>query len=460
MDARPWRPRRLSAPGSPWREPLWARVSYGPIDYQDSTTIPPRRRRTGRNRLDEIDPEILATLPKSSAFRCASGKRCSASRSRKSTMTAEEGRRGWQRGMVVSRSMRCSTRYSVATTFQAELAKAGVLFMPISEALAEASRSGEEISRHRGAGPPTIFFANAQPRRCVLRRLLRLRGRRAVAPARWSSRPISASTSAIPASFERTLIIADKGSYVSYLGRLHGADARREPAARRPWSSLIALDDAEIKYSTIQNWYPGDAQRPRRRLTTSSPNAGLCRGHELEDFLDPARDRLGHYLEISELQSWPRRPILAANSIRSQSPTGPPAGRFRHQRCCISARTRRAASISKGIRLPASRTIPIRGLVMPTANCQGRGRQLLPIATRCSSATDAAHTRCPISRRRMPPPCSSMRRTTSKDLRGHVVLLPAARALGGRRGGAGGERPSSRTCCSSCRWNSRSRLRS
>src|SRR3977135_2604650 len=110
------------------REPLWARVSYGPIDYQDLYYYSAPKKKDGPKSLDEIDPEILATYEKlgiplrereapreppqprkSPASRCASGKRCSASRSRKSTMTARKQARV-ATGMVVSRSMRCSTR--------------------------------------------------------------------------------------------------------------------------------------------------------------------------------------------------------------------------------------------------------------------------------------------------------------------------------------------------------------
>ena len=140
--------------------------------------------------------------------------------------------------------------------------------------------------------------------------------------------------------FERTLIIADKGAYVSYLEGCT-APMRDENQLHAAVVELIALDDAEIKYSTIQNWYPGDAERPRRRLQFRHQARRLPR-QELEDLLDPARDRLGHHLEISELhparRQFARRVLLDRRSPTATSRSIPAP------RCCISARTRRAGS--------------------------------------------------------------------------------------------------------------------
>ena len=184
---------------------------------------------------------------------------------------------------------------SVATTFQDELAKAGVLFMPISEAL---QKHPELVKKYLGTVVPISdnFFA-------TLNSAVFSDGSFVYVPPGVRC-PMELSTyfrinERNTGQFERTLIIADKGSYVSYLEGCT-APMRDENQLHAAVVELIALDDAEIKYSTIQNWYPGDANGQRRRLQFRHQARRLPR-HELEDFLDPARDRLGHHLEISEL---------------------------------------------------------------------------------------------------------------------------------------------------------------
>ena len=118
--------------------------------------------------------------------------------------------------------------------------------------------------------------------------------------------------------FERTLIIADEGSYVSYLEGCT-APQRDENQLHAAVVELVALDDAEIKYSTVQNWYPGD-RKGRAASTISSPSAATAAATQFEDLLDPGRDRLGDHLEISELHP-ARRRFASANSIRSPSRT-------------------------------------------------------------------------------------------------------------------------------------------
>jgi Fe-S cluster assembly protein SufB len=144
---------------------------------------------------------------------------------------------------------------SVVTTFKEELAKAGVIFCSISEAIRE---HPELVKKYLGSVVPvTRQLLRDAEQRGLFRRLLRLHPRRACA-ARWSCRPISASTRKNTGQFERTLIIADKGSYVSYLEGCT-APQRDENQLHAAVVELVALDDAEIKYSTVQNWYPGDA---------------------------------------------------------------------------------------------------------------------------------------------------------------------------------------------------------
>jgi Fe-S cluster assembly scaffold protein SufB len=122
--------------------------------------------------------------------------------------------------------------------------------------------------------------------------------------------------------FERTLIIADKGSYVSYLEGCT-APSRDENQLHAAVVELVALDDAEIKYSTIQNWYPGD-RKARAASTISSPSAANAAG-ALEDLLDAAGDRLRHHLEISELH--PARRRFARRVLFHRHFQRPPAGR-------------------------------------------------------------------------------------------------------------------------------------
>ena len=101
--------------------------------------------------------------------------------------------------------------------------------------------------------------------------------------------------------FERTLIVADEGSYVSYLEGCT-APIRDENQLHAAVVELVALDNAQIKYSTVQNWYPGRQARQRRDLQLRD-QAREVPGRELEDLLDASGNRIGHHLEVSELHS-------------------------------------------------------------------------------------------------------------------------------------------------------------
>ncbi len=166
--------------------------------------------------------------------------------------------------------------------------------------------------------------------------------------------------------FERTLIIADKGSYVSYLEGCT-APMRDENQLHAAVVELVALDDAEIKYSTVQNWYPGDAEG-KGGIYNFVTKRGDCRGPQLEDLLDPGRDRLGHHLEVSELHP-ARRQFAAASSTRSRSPTAASRS-IPAPRCCTSARTRRAASSPRASR-PGVRRTPIAAWSRPHRKATG-----------------------------------------------------------------------------------------
>ena len=115
--------------------------------------------------------------------------------------------------------------------------------------------------------------------------------------------------------------------YVSYLEGCT-APMRDENQLHAAVVELVALDDAEIKYSTVQNWYPGD-ENGRGGIYNFVTKRGACRGRELEDLLDAGRDRLGDHLEIPELH--PARRRLGRRVLLGRADQQPPAGRHRHQ---------------------------------------------------------------------------------------------------------------------------------
>ena len=128
--------------------------------------------------------------------------------------------------------------------------------------------------------------------------------------------------------FERTLIVADEGAYVSYLEGCT-APMRDENQLHAAVVELVALDDAEIKYSTVQNWYPGDKEG-RGGIYNFVTKRGKCAGRRLEDLVDAGRDRLGHHLEVPELHPAGRR--LGRRVLLGGPDQQLPAGRHRAPR--------------------------------------------------------------------------------------------------------------------------------
>ena len=173
--------------------------------------------------------------------------------------------------------------------------------------------------------------------------------------------------------FERTLIVADEGSYVSYLEGCT-APMRDENQLHAAVVELVALDDAEIKYSTVQNWYPGD-EDGKGGIYNFVTKRGKCRGRQLQDLLDPGGDRLGHHLEVPELHPAGRQ--LGRRVLLGGADQQPPAGRHRHQDDPHRARTPAARS-SPRASPPAAAQNTYRGLVKIA---QGRRRraQLHPV---------------------------------------------------------------------------------
>ena len=212
---------------------------------------------------------------------------------------------------------------SVATTFQAELTKAGVIFMPISEALRE---HPELVKKYLGTVVPTSdnFFA-------TLNSAVFSDGSFVYVPPGVRC-PMELSTyfrinEKDTGQFERTLIIADKGSYVSYLEGCT-APMRDENQLHAAVVELVALDDAEIKYSTVQNWYPGDADG-KGGIYNFVTKRGDCRG---------TRSKISWtQVETGSAITW-KYPscILRGDNSRGEFYSiaisqRPPAGRQRHQ---------------------------------------------------------------------------------------------------------------------------------
>jgi Fe-S cluster assembly protein SufB len=250
------------------REPRWARVDYPPIDYQDIYYYAAPKQTVAPKSLDEVDPEILRTYEKlgiplreqellEGIVREADGQ--------------GDGGPGEPGRPVAVDAVFDSV--SVATTFKNELKKAGVIFMPISEAVRE---HPELVKQYLGSVVPVSdnFFA-------TLNSAVFSDGSFVYVPPGVRC-PMELSTyfrinERNTGQFERTLIIADKGAYVSYLEGCT-APRRDENQLHAAVVELIALDDAEIKYSTVQNWYPGDAQG-RGGIFNFVTKRGLCRGH-------------------------------------------------------------------------------------------------------------------------------------------------------------------------------------
>ena len=217
------------------KEPEWAHVNYEKVDYQSISYYSEPKAKDGPKSLDEVDPELLATYEKLGI-----------------SLKEQEVLAGVQGAPKVAVDAVFDS-VSVATTFKKTLNEAGVIFCPISEACRE---HPELVQKYLGTVVPTgdNFFA-------ALNSAVFSDGSFVYVPEGVRC-PMELSTyfrinAANTGQFERTIIIADKGSYVSYLEGCT-APMRDENQLHAAVVELVALDDAEIKYSTVQNWYPGD----------------------------------------------------------------------------------------------------------------------------------------------------------------------------------------------------------
>jgi Fe-S cluster assembly protein SufB len=239
------------------REPRWARVEYPAINYQDIYYYAAPKAFKAPKSLDEVDPEILKTYEK-----------LGIPLREQELLAGVVPTEGSSRVAVDA----VFDSVSVATTFKAELKKAGVVFMPISEAIRE---HPDLVKQYLSSVVPVTdnFFA-------TLNSAVFSDGSFVYVPAGVRC-PMELSTyfrinERNTGQFERTLIIADKGAYVSYLEGCT-APRRDENQLHAAVVELIALDDAEIKYSTVQNWYPGDSQG-RGGIYNFVTKRGDCRG--------------------------------------------------------------------------------------------------------------------------------------------------------------------------------------
>lgn len=234
--------------------PDWAKLNIPPIDYQDAYYYAEPTKKPKLGSLDEVDPEILRVYEK-----------LGIPIAEQEVLAGVEGARKVAVDAVFD-------SVSVATTFRAELERAGVIFRSISEAIREYP---ELVKKWLGKVVPMkdnyfstlncavfsdgTFVYIPEGVRCPMELSTYFR--------------INAENTG---QFERTLIIAEKGSYVSYLEGCT-APMRDENQLHAAVVELVAMDDAEIKYSTVQNWYPGDAEG-KGGIYNFVTKRGLCQG--------------------------------------------------------------------------------------------------------------------------------------------------------------------------------------
>ena len=252
-------------------EPSWARVDYPKIDFQDAYYYAAPKNQTGPKSLDEVDPELLRTYEKLGIplreQEILAGVR---KQGDPSEIDGNPSDNVYASGRVAVDAVFDSV--SVVTTFKAELAKAGVIFCSISEAIRE---HPELVQKYLASVVPVSdnYYA-------TLNSAVFTDGSFVYVP-KGVRCPMELSTyfrinEKNTGQFERTLIIAEEGAYVSYLEGCT-APQRDENQLHAAVVELIALDNAEIKYSTVQNWYPGDSSG-KGGIYNFVTKRGDCRG--------------------------------------------------------------------------------------------------------------------------------------------------------------------------------------
>ncbi len=230
------------------KEPEWPNVNYPKIDYQDLIYYSAPKKGATKKSLDEIDPELLATFEKLGI-----------------SLTEQKRLTGVAVDAVID-------SVSVATTFKDTLGKLGIIFCSFSEAVKE---HPELVKKHMGSVVPVSdnYFA-------ALNSAVFSDGSFAYIP-KGVRCPMELSTyfrinAANTGQFERTLIVADEGSYVSYLEGCT-APQRDENQLHAAVVEIKTAKDAEVKYSTVQNWYPGD-KNGKGGIYNFVTKRGICEG--------------------------------------------------------------------------------------------------------------------------------------------------------------------------------------
>ena len=413
-------------------EPEWARVHYPKIDYQDLYYYSAPKKKELAS-LDEVDPEILRTYEKLGIPL------------REQEMLAGVVRPEGERRIAVDAVF---DSVSVATTFQKELKQAGVIFMPISEAIRE---HPDLVKKYLGTVVPTSdnYFA-------TLNSAVFSDGSFVYVPPGVRC-PMELSTyfrinERNTGQFERTLIIADKGAYVSYLEGCT-APQRDENQLHAAVVELVTHDDAEIKYSTVQNWYPGNSEG-KGGIYNFVTKRGDCRGKNSKISWTQ--------VETGSAITW-KYPscILRGDNSRGEFysiaiSNGHQQVEFRHQD--DSSRQEhhqpdhlqghRGGRVAKHLSRPRHRA--------------SQGDQCAQFYGVRFAADRRQMRRAHRALYRGQEFFGAVRARSHhvEDFRGRAVLLRAARAERRKRRSASWSTVLSRTCCSNCRWNSRWRRRS
>ena len=251
-------------------EPTWARVEYPKIDFNDLYYYAAPKNQSGPKSLDEVDPELLRVYEKLGIPLREQEILAGVQKPSAGNDDGEASDNVYASGRVAVDAVFDSV--SVVTTFKKELAKAGVIFCSISEAIRE---HPELVKKYLGSVVPTTdnYYA-------TLNSAVFTDGSFVFVPKDVRC-PMELSTyfrinEKNTGQFERTLIIAEEGAYVSYLEGCT-APQRDENQLHAAVVELVALDDAEIKYSTVQNWFPGDKDG-KGGIYNFVTKRGDCRG--------------------------------------------------------------------------------------------------------------------------------------------------------------------------------------
>ena len=328
-------------------EPKWPNVHYPPIDYQAlSYFSAPKQKKDGPKSLDEVDPKLLETYEK---------------------LGVPLHERAKLAGVAVDAVF---DSVSVATTFKAKLKEAGVIFCSFSEAVRE---HPDLVRKYLGTVVPYSdnFFA-------AFNAAVFSDGSFVYVP-KGVRCPMELSTyfrinAANTGQFERTLLVAAEGAYVSYLEGCT-APVRDENQLHAAVVELVALDDAQIKYSTVQNWYPGDKDG-KGGIYNFVTKRGKCAGAAVEDLVDAGRDRLRHHLEVPLVH--PAGRLLGGRVLLGRGHQQHAAGGHRHE------------DDPRGEETPAARSCrraspPAAGRTPTAASCASARAPTTPATTRSAT---------------------------------------------------------------------------